>query len=195
MLRPQENILTLREQASKDAICLTYASSLCSNAAALALRNAAMNACSLTSALFADRADSPSGLLAVKCRAVPYARHACRLLCVACSQTRSACAAPAIPPRAVPTRMRVHSSSCASTKLSSQIKPSQIKSNQVKSSQVNPSQVKSSQVRVHSSSCARPRSTQTEKDSRIRNGSGSAAFVGVHAPQRPDEARAQTRRT
>lgn len=146
MLRPQENILTLREQASKHAICLTYASSLCSNAAALALRNAAMNACSLTSALFADRADSPSGLLAVKCRAVPYARHACRLLCVACSQTRSACAAPAIPPRAVPTRMRVHSSSCASTKLSSQIKPSQIKSSQVKSIQVKSSQVKSGSI-------------------------------------------------
>ena len=77
----------------------------------------------------------------------PHARHACRLLCVACSQTRSACAAPAIPPRAVPTRMRVHSSSCASTKLSSQIKPSQIKSSQVKSSQVKSSQVKSIQVK------------------------------------------------
>ena len=103
---------------------------VCSNAA-LAPRNAAMNACSLTSALFADRGDSPSGLLAVKRRAVPHARHACRLLCVACSQTRSACAAPAIPPRAVPTRMRVHSSSCASTKLSCQIKSSRFKSGSI----------------------------------------------------------------
>lgn len=106
-------------------------------------RNAALNACSLTSALFADRRDSPSGLLT---KLFPHARHACRLLCVACSQTRSACAAPAIPPRAVPTRMRVHSSSCASTKLSSQIKPSQIKSSQVKSIQVKSIQVKSGSI-------------------------------------------------
>ena len=66
-------------------------------------------------------------------------------------------------------------------------------SSQVKSSQVKSSQVKSSQV--HLSSCARPRSAQAEEDPRRRNGSGSAPFVGVHAPQRPDAARAQTRRT
>ena len=61
------------------------------------------------------------------------------------------------------------------------------------SSQVKSSQVKSSQV--HLSSCARPRSAQAEEDPRRRNGSGLAPFVGVHAPQRPDAARAQTRRT